>query len=192
MLEEPYINPLPTEPDADPYRKGCFGSILGFVLAIIICAVLTALFSGCRSSRTVVELRDSIRTEVVTNTIYVPDTQYVTLPPQTVERITPDTVSELSTDYAISTAAIHNGLLYHTLANAQTTIPVPVLHRETTRDSIVYREKEVPVPVPVVKEVPCSLTRWQQARLWIGNVVLIALGLAAAVFIFRIRKRLFK
>ena len=88
----------------DP-RKGCLGSLLGFVIAFFVCALLSFLF-GCRSTRTVVELRDSIRTEVVTNTVIVNDTQFITLPPQTVERITPDTTSTLRIDYAVSSATV--------------------------------------------------------------------------------------
>ena len=68
-------------------------------------------------------------------------------------------------------------------------------HKETTRDSIVYREKEVPVPVPVVKEVERQFTTWEQMRLWMGNLVLVALALAAGVWIIRKRTwwlRLFK
>lgn len=186
MLEQPYMNPLPpTGDDGNSSSQGCV-SCVGIILTVVICALLTLLF-GCRSTRTIVELRDSIRTEVVTNTIYIPDTQYVTLPPQTVERTTPDTTSTLRIDYAISTATIQNGLLHHTLSATNTPIPVPVQHQVTTRDSIVYREKEVPVPVPVVQEVERPLTSWQQFRLWLGNIILITLALAATIFIFRKR-----
>ena len=141
------------------------------------------------------ELRDSIRTEVVTNTVIVNDTQFITLPPQTVERITPDTTSTLRIDYAVSSATVVNGLLHHTLTSTDTPVPVPVQHQVTTRDSIVYREKEVPVPTPVIQEVEKPLTSWQQFRLWLGNIILIALAIAATIFVIRKRTwwlRLFK
>jgi hypothetical protein len=171
---------------------GCAVYLIGFVLVILTCAI----FAGCRTKYTpVVEIRDSIRTEVTTNTVIIPDTQYVTLPAQVVERTTPDTTSTLRISFAESTAAIRGGLLFHSLRSLDTPLPVPVQHKETTRDSIVYREKEVPVPVPVVKEVERQFTTWEQMRLWMGNLVLVALALAAGVWIIRKRTwwlRLFK
>lgn len=171
---------------------GCGLYLLGFIIVFMVCALL----SGCKTKyMPVVEIRDSIRTEVTTNTIIIPDTQYVTLPAQVVERTTPDTTSTLRISFAESTASIRGGLLFHSLRSLDTPVPVPVQHKETTRDSIVYREKEVPVPVPVVKEVERQFTTWEQMRLWMGNLVLVALALAAGVWIIRKRTwwlRLFK
>lgn len=158
--------------------------LMGFFVAFLLCILL----SGCRAKYIpVVEIRDSIRTEVVTNTVIIPDTQYVTLPAQVIERTTPDTISTLCISFAESTAAIRGGLLFHCLRSLETPVPVPVQHKETTRDSIVYREKEVPVPVPVEKIVPAPLTTWQNIRLWMGNVVLVALAIAAGVWVVRKR-----
>ena len=168
-------------------KVALYGCVSSFLIIIIGLALL-ALFAGCRTKYVpVVELRDSIRTEVVTSTVYVPDTQYVTLPAQIVERTTPDTTSTLRTSFAESTATIRGGLLHHVLRNLEIPVPVPVQHKETTRDSIVYREKEVPVPVPVVQEVARPLSAWQQVRIWLGNVILAALGIAAGVWIFKKR-----
>ena len=168
---------------ASAYGCGCYA------VAVIIGMLLCMLLGSCHTKEleTVVELRDSINTKVVTNTIIVPDTQYVTLPPQIVERYTADTTSTLRTDFAISTVSLHNGKLHHVLRNLEHPIPVPVQHKETTRDSLVYREREVPVPVPVIKEVEKPLSAWQQARIWIGNMVLIAITIAATVWIVRKR-----
>lgn len=168
-------------------KVALYGCVSSFLIIIIGLALL-ALFAGCRTKYVpVVELRDSIRTEVVTSTVYVPDTQYVTLPAQIVERTTPDTTSTLRTSFAESTATIRGGLLHHVLRNLEVPVPVPVQHKETTRDSIVYREKEVPVPVPVVQEVARPLSAWQQVRIWLGNVILAALGIAAGVWIIKKR-----
>ena len=51
----------------------------------------------------------------------------------------------------------------------------------------IYRSRtdSIPVPYPVEKKVPAELNWFQQMRLWLGNIVLIALGLCAAWFIFR-------
>lgn len=50
------------------------------------------------------------------------------------------------------------------------------------------RRDSVPVPYPVVKRVPAQLSWHQQARIWIGNIVLVALAVCAAVWLFRKRK----
>ena len=53
----------------------------------------------------------------------------------------------------------------------------------------ISRRDTVPVPYPVKKyvKVPAQLSWHQQARLWIGNIVLVALAVAAAVWIIRKR-----
>lgn len=166
---------------------GCLGTILGLAVGAVV-ILLALLLAGCSPVRTVaVPVRDSTATAVRTRTIVVTDTQFVTLPPQTVYRVTPDTTSHIETDYAASDAAIRGGLLHHTLVTRPMPVPVPVQHRETVRDSIVYREREVPVPVPVVVEVEKPLTAWQQAQLWLGRLVLVALLVALSVWLCRKR-----
>lgn len=160
--------------------NGCLNSMVIIILGLLICFFISLLFHGC-ATRTVVEVRDSIRTEVVTQTVYVKDTVPVVLPPETIRVATPDTASRIETSLAISKAWLEGGLLHHSIWNKQTAIPVPVEHKETVRDSIVYREKQVPVEVPVEKEVEKPLTWWQQLRLWWANITLAAI-LAAAVF----------
>lgn len=49
--------------------------------------------------------------------------------------------------------------------------------RDTVRDSI-------PVPYPVIKEVPAELTWWQRARMYVGGFVIFGVVIFAAVKIF--------
>ena len=160
------------------------------VLLLILALIMLSVFLGsCKSAKhatVVVQLRDSIRTEVHTEVVYVPDTIPVFLPAETVRVVTPDTISRIETGFAISEAALLDGLLYHSIWNKQTAIDVAVEHKETTRDSIVYKVKEVPVEVPVEIEVEKKLTWWQQTRLNIANV---ALGLAALWLVWFITKK---
>lgn len=150
--------------------------------------MLALLMAGCRSTRTViVEARDSTSTHVHTHTVFVPDTILVPLPPDRVVITTPDTASTLRTSVAESHAAIRGGLLHHELRNLPAPLPVPVQHKVITRDSIVYREREVPQPYPVEVEVPAPLTRWQRARLQFANTMLVALALAAAIWALKKR-----
>ena len=178
--------PAPSDgPDSD--RIGCIASIVSWIITLLLLCALCA-FTGCRSPRTVVvEVEDSTSTNVHTHTVFVPDTVLVPLPPQTVMATTPDTASHLETAYAASDAAIRGGLLHHTLTTKPTPVAVPVQHKETTRDSIQYREREVPVPVPVVQEVEKPLTGWQQLRLHLANILLVALLLAAAIWALKKR-----
>lgn len=180
---------LADEPNGSPggWRKK-FLKALAIIMAVIL---LLALF-GCRTTKpaTVVVVRDSIRTEVHTETVYVPDTIPVVLPPETVRVVAPDTISRIQTSVAISEAAIRDGQLHHSIWNKQTALQVPVQHKETVRDSIVYKEKEVPVPYPVEVEVEKPLTWWQQLRLWLGNILLAAIIAAAGYGAFRLYMKL--
>ena len=188
-----YSNWPPAEPpsdDPDPDRIGCIGAIISWIITLILLAVICS-FTSCRSTRTVVvEVEDSTSTHVHTHTVFVPDTVLVPLPPQTVYRVTPDTASHLETAYAASDAAIRGGLLHHTLTTKATPVAVPVQHKETTRDSIVYREREVPVPVPVVQEVEKPLTGWQQLRLHLANIMLFTLAILAVLWL--LKRKVFK
>jgi hypothetical protein len=55
--------------------------------------------------------------------------------------------------------------------------------RDRLRVDTIYRATHdtIPQPYEVVKEVPAELSWWQRVRLWLGNVVLLAL-LAVAVY----------
>ena len=180
--------PAPSD-NSDSDRIGCIASIISWSIAFVILFVLCAL-SSCRSTRTVVVTeRDSTSTHVHTQTVFVPDTILVPLPPERVVVVAPDTVSTLRTSVAESHAAIRGGLLHHSLRNLDAPLPVPVQTKVITRDSIVYCEREVPVPYAVEVEVPAPLTWWQQLRLWLGNIMLIALLLAAGYGAFRLWRR---
>lgn len=115
------------------------------------------------------------------------DTVFVTLPQQTVERMTRDTTSTLENDYAKSTAKIlPDGLLYHDLETKPQPVPVSVKSTREERDSSMIREVETPVPYPVEVEVN-RLTWLQQAQIYGCRIMvaLLALGL-----IIRYRKDL--
>lgn len=158
---------------------GCFSQVLTAIITAIMLVFMLSLvgaLQSCRSKKSVVvQLRDSLSTHVTTSVVYVTDTQYVSLPPQYVERTTPDTASILSIISAKSTAAIRGGLLFHSLESVADSIPVKTEHKETVRDSIVYIERKVPVPVPEVRYVEKKLTWWQDLRLHLANIVIMGL-----------------
>lgn len=151
---------------------------------LTILASLLCLLCSCATQRKTaipVPVNDSTRVEVRYKLIESIDTVFVTLPPQTVERTTPDTTSTLENDYAKSTATIlPNGLLYHDLETKPQPVPVPVKNTSEERDSVMVREVEIPVPYPVEVEVN-RLTWFQQAQIY-GCRILVAL-LALGVII---------
>lgn len=155
-------------------------------------AILAAIVCSCATTKptaTVVPTQDSIRTEIRYKLIESIDTVFITLPPQTAERTTPDTTSTLENDYAKTTATIlPNGMLFHNLETKQTPVPVPTKKTEAQRDSVVYREKEVPLPYPVEVEVN-RLSWMQQAQIYGFRVLVAILLLGAAV---RYRKKIFQ
>lgn len=181
----------PAEPPADdglPDRWSCLLTILSWIIIAILLGILSGCFTSCRATRTVIVTeRDSTSTHVHTHTVFVPDTVLVPLPPDRVVITTPDTASTLRTSVAESHAAIRGGLLHHSLRNLPAPLPVPVQTKVVTRDSIVYREREVPVPYPVDRLVEKPLTHWQQFRIHLANIMLIALALAAAIWALKKR-----
>lgn len=154
------------------------------ILTIAFFALLVCSCATTKPRTTVVPTQDSIRTEIKYKLIESIDTVFITIPPQTVERTSPDTTSTLENDYAKTTATIlPNGLLFHNLETKQTPVPVPAKKTEEQRDSIVYQGKEVPVPYPVEVEVN-RLTWAQQAQIY-GFRVLVALLLVGAAIRYR-------
>ena len=136
--------------------------ILLFVAFLLVCMCL----SSCKTQK-FVGGKDSTRVEVRTETIYVPDTVFVEIPAQKAERTTADSTSHLENDYAQSDAAIlPDGSLFHSLETKPQNKPVEFQKPIERKDSIVYREKEVPVPYPVTEYVEKKLSWWQQTEIY--------------------------
>ncbi len=134
-------------------------NILGTALLTVL------LLCSCSTKKQIavtVTTTDSVRIGTHTEKITVLDTVYLTLPAQSAQNTTTDTTSTLETAYSVSTARINpDGTLYHDLMTKQEKIPVPAERTEERRDSVIYRNREVEVPVIVEKE----LTKWQTHRL---------------------------
>ena len=110
----------------------------------------------------------------VVTTIYAHDTVVVVEVPETyAERVTTDTVSELSTPFAYSRAEVSGGKLSHSLGT-HGELPTSVRIEErvvTVTDSIPY---PVEVPVYIEKEI----SGW---RLWVyyaGGVAIVVASVA--------------
>ena len=161
-----FYDPLPdnaTQEDINLYQRLTLKMLLhGFVTFLIIVALLAlmSLFTGCTTPAVV-----------------------------TVERTTHDTLTV--TQYQRDSIFLHDSIHVreHTVGD---TVFLEVTRWHTQyrdrwhHDSIyAVRTDSIPVPYPVEKRVPQPLTTWQQLQLWLGRLVLLALALAAGVFILR-------
>lgn len=163
-------------------RKYAHIRIISWAIVIGMVALSTLLsLTSCRSSQKLttatIQKQDSTHTEVREKIVYVPDTVFFEIPAQTAERTTRDTTSFLENDYAESNARINpDGSLYHDLKTKPQKKPVPFNKPVERKDSIVYRNNYVEVPVVIEKE----LTTWQKFRLeWFGVLVMLLLALLA-------------
>lgn len=153
-----------TDPDDDFDEREAFRRALRSMLVLLVvmlaCLGVSALFSGCTTTRTVTVERTTHDTIQITrqqrDSIYLRDSIYVR------ERTQGDTVFMEVTRW-------------HTQ------------YRDRWHHDSIYavRVDSVPVPYPVEKRVPAQLSWLQQMQIWVGRLVLIAIALAAAVWLLR-------
>ena len=144
-----------------------------------------ALCVSCGPARHA-SVSDSTRVDVREVTRYVKDTMYLELPVITERIVTRDTSSRLENDYAVSEASVSGGYLSHSLATKPARTPVETEAREVVRDSIVFRDRLIEVPVEVEK----PLSRWQRTLLALGRTMLAMLCAAALWLGLRIARKL--
>ena len=128
---------------------------------------------------------DSTKVEVRTETVTVHDTAYVELPVIIEKVATLDTTSTLENKFARSEASVSAGILSHTLETKPVQLPVQVETKIVYKDSLVYRDRVQTQTVEVEKK----LTAWQQAKMKLGSVALLFIGLAIIYLIYLIVKR---
>lgn len=160
----------------------------GIITYIVSCIVAAAFslffFSCCPCKHLSTDTKDSVRVETHYVTIERVDTQVVELPIEVYRNVTRDTFSVVSTKYAISTARIDSGFLWHDIRNIGS---VQVLTKTVTehRDSIVYRDKLVTNTVQVDK----PLTKWQKFQKNGFWVLFSLLAIAVVMYIIRLIRK---
>ncbi len=180
--ENKHIDPVDPQ-DIDPVLF-CLCYILSVVITLVgACAVIliVSLLTSCKSH---IELagstqKDSVRIEYREILKIEKDTQYVEIPAAISERITRDSVSILHNSFAISTAKLQDGLLYHSLEQIKQDLPVSVDKQILYRDSIVYRDRDV--EVVKTKEVEKKLSAYQRISIYGFNALLLVLLLLVIV-----------
>lgn len=146
-----------------------------------IFAILVILLSACRTKQHVITTSDSVRVETRYERIMVHDTAYIEIPLQTAKETVWDSISTLENDYAVSTARLNaNGSLYHTLETKPQLKAVQTVKEIVTKDSIVYRDREVQVPTPTERK----LSWWERTSIT-GFPYLCVLLVVAAAWILR-------
>ena len=170
-------------------NPGPYNDLLSLIL--LLCAALM-LMSSCRTPSPLPvppRLHDSVRIEIRERVVPIHDTLIHRIPQQTASQSTRDSLSRLETDFAESCARIEpDGTLYHTLTNKPQDYKAPVDTFYTTRDSMVYRDRDVPVPTPYPVEK--ELSQWQKLKMEVGGIVIILFILWGIYKIYKIWKQL--
>ena len=138
----------------------------------------TLLLTACGTVRPVLS-QDSTKVEVKVVEKLVRDTAWVELPVIVEKVATLDTASVLENKYAKSEASVSAGVLHHSLATKPVREPVKVERVEVVRDSLVYRDRVQTVTVEVEKK----LTWWQDLKLKVGGMALLAIALLVAYYL---------
>lgn len=149
-------------------------------IILAICAVSCVLTACSTSRRAIMQESQEMRVETKYEHLFIHDTAYIEIPMQTAERTVRDSTSHLENDFAFSDARItSDGSLFHSLQTKPQKKPVPIEKEVVRKDSVIYVDYKVEVPVTVEKE----LTAWQSFRLRYFNALLIvALALLAYTF----------
>ena len=153
------------------------------IIYICICISILIAFGGCSSSKKAIsiEKRDSVRTEIRYEKVFIKDTAYIEIPAQISERIIKDSISFLENDYALSNARINSdGTLFHDLRTKPQNKPVVVDTKIERRASIIYKDREIEIPIPVERE----LGWWEKTSIRFFPLSLSALFLIC-LYLFR-------
>lgn len=147
-------------------------------------AILLLLGASACSTVRPLPSTDSTMVEVRTETVTVHDTAYVEQPVIIEKVATLDTTSVLDNKFAKSQASVSAGVLSHSLETKPVQLPVQVETKIVYKDSLVYRDRIQTQTVEVEKK----LTAWQQAKMKLGSVALLIIGLAIIYLIYLIVK----
>ena len=113
------------------------------------------LLASCGSKKipVVVERTDSV-VIVKQKVVHVHDTIPFEIPSQTASNTTPEGHSFLENDFCWSTADVDSlGVLNHVLETKDRSIDIPIVKDSVIKDSVVYIDRDKPVPYPVERKL---------------------------------------
>lgn len=177
MMEPEYLDKLP--PDYQDAMRKSFIQSIATLITVIIGMAICALFSSCKSVEyvTVPEVHNEHHWH--TDSVHQTDS---------IIRETQTTIMQLDSaamaSYGIQLKSAERAWLVKTQEMER---QIQMLMQLTQQKDSVH--DTVPVPVPVIKEVPAELTWWQQARISLANILLWVVGIVAVVTRVRWLKR---
>lgn len=166
----------------DSIRSCCYSLIM-----IVVALIIAVLCSSCRTVKVVetTDTRDSVRTEYIEKIVKDTVTVTVEIPAESKERETRDSVSNLETSMASSTAALiwrdGTAWLVHSLKNKPQTIQKPVEVEAKEKTKTVYKTHYVTKYKTVEKQLPW----WKKALMWAGAVESVLIILIITVFFIK-------
>lgn len=206
----PHVTPDPCDPDKNPLH-GCLAHIIAFLLALLICALLELSLGSCTSTRTVSSTIDQHSVEtlmqrmdsvIAKRTVVKQDSAWHelilrqfqslqerndtshTLVTDTAGRVIKETLIIRQERATTSETDRHEReVLLHRLSVMDSTLAVMQQDISHT-DSLLQQKNETEI-----KEVPAPLSWHQHLRLLLGNILLIALLVAAGYGAFRLWRR---
>ena len=150
---------------------------VGIIIGLIACALIT-LCAGCKTTEYVPVTQQHTEHHWHTDSVIRCDSVY---------HDEQTTVMQLDSAamarYGIQLKAAERAWLVQSneLLARLTALEHMTENRDTLRDSI-------PVPYPVIKEVPAALTWWQRFRLHLGEFTLAMLGIIILLMVAKWRK----
>lgn len=161
---------------------------VGAIVGLFIIILIFAAFCGCAPQEKIKTVYVP-QVRVVNVETFIHDTIFkAPLEQSHQERVTNDTTSTLSNQYATSTATVSDGVLTHTLdtkPDAEVYVPVQYVDRIITKiDSISY-----PVEVEKVVEVERKPPDIERFLLWVGVFAVIYFVVRATIFATRLLRK---
>lgn len=167
--------------DYDPYKgmteeeriRTCCAQVTGTVVGIIIAMLLCALLGSCTTTKYVPITETHTEHHWHTDSVRERDSTHTER-----ETIIREVDSAAMARYGIQIESNQRAwlVLQREMENRLRDLEHMTAQRDTVRDSI-------PVPYPVVKEVPAKLTWWQQMRLHLANILLYLLAIVAIIYV---------
>lgn len=129
--------------------------------------------------------KDSVSVIIKESVIYRDTIIYIEVPVEVDRAVLPDTdTSLLETSLAISQAWVNSGKLHHTLTHKEDAgleKKISIKDKSVVRDSVIRSyQRDV-----VEKEVEKPINKWQQFRMTLGSLVLIAVSVWFFILILK-------
>ena len=176
-----YHNPNDYWNGYDPYKglndnelmkQGCL-QLAGILVAIIVALLICALFGSCTTTKYVPVTEHHTEHHWHTDSVRERDSTHTER-----ETVIRELDSAAMARYGIQMQANQRAwlVLQREMENRLRELEHRSAKRDTVRDS-------VPVPYPVIKEVPAKLTPWQQFRIHMANILLYLLLIVGIIYV---------